>query len=125
MVHVCFAHAGRVLKDGPLVFVPHRHQRKQAKPTLRCTQRDMFQTLFNAAFYCYKRKFISSQEIRALTISAHQALLSDGMNPGTGPRYNNKKKHNIFLNDQSPFCSGLLSILNITSAVSLILHAEF
>lgn len=30
-----------------------------------------------------------------------------------------KKKHNIFLNDQSPFRSGLLSIWNITSAVSL------
>lgn len=36
-----------------------------------------------------------------------------------------KKKHNIFLNDQSPFRSGLLSILNITSAVSLTRHAGF
>lgn len=36
-----------------------------------------------------------------------------------------KRSHNIFPNDPSPFCSGLLSILNITSAVSLARHAGF
>lgn len=84
------------------------------------------------ALLCFRRQFISSEVIRALRISAHQIQLMDGINPGAGPRNDSlkkgkkkKKAHNIFLNDQSPFRSGLLSILNITSAVWLAHHAGF
>lgn len=74
--------------------------------------------LYSALFS--QPEFISSAEIRALWISAHQIQLMYGMNPGARPRNDClKKKHNIFLNDQSPFRSGLLSISNITSAISL------